>query len=311
MATSWTAQGVNYLGRIRTGSQRMGQLLDDLLNLSRVSRVEMSRKLVDLSKVAREVLEELRAGAPRQDAEFVVADGLVAETDPRLMRIVLTNLIENAWKFTAKTTNARIEFGCSGENGGKEYSCGTMAPASIRPMPASCSEPFSACIRRQISLERALDWQQFSASCSATAGGCGPRGLSGRARRFISRCRTCRRPWAAAVNSKQPGCLVPLATHDFGGKMTTKTILLVEDNADDEELTIRALKKNNVANDLVVRVTESKCWTTSSETECTPNEIRRASRIGSARFETAQARRARGTSAIRATNGPGGCPWWC
>jgi len=76
---------------------------------------------VDLSKMAHEVADELRATAPLREAEFVVADGLIAETDPRLLRIVLTNLFGNAWKFTAKQPHARIEFGCSGENGGKEY----------------------------------------------------------------------------------------------------------------------------------------------------------------------------------------------
>src|SRR6202035_2982226 len=75
----------------------------------------------DLSKMAHEVAEELQATAPKRDAEFVVADGLVAETDPRLLRIVLTNLFGNAWKFTSKQPHARIEFGFSGENGGKEY----------------------------------------------------------------------------------------------------------------------------------------------------------------------------------------------
>jgi PAS domain S-box-containing protein len=115
------AQGRNYLGRIRAGSQRMGQLIDDLLNLSRLSRGEMCRELVNLSKMAHEVADELRATAPQRDAEFVIGDGLIAETDPRLLRIVLTNLFGNAWKFTAKQPHARIEFGSSGENGGKEY----------------------------------------------------------------------------------------------------------------------------------------------------------------------------------------------
>jgi PAS domain S-box-containing protein len=115
------AQGQNYLGRIRAGSQRMGHLIDDLLNLSRVSRGEMSREVADISKMAREVVEELQASAPERETEFLIAGGLIAETDPRLLRIVLTNLLGNAWKFTAKQPHARIEFGCSGENGGKEY----------------------------------------------------------------------------------------------------------------------------------------------------------------------------------------------
>jgi len=115
------AQGQDYLRRIRAGSQRMGQLIDDLLNLSRVSRGEMTRELVDISKIAHEVADELKAAAPERDAEFVVADGLSAQTDPRLLRIVLTNLFGNAWKFTAKRAHGRIEFGSTGANGDKEY----------------------------------------------------------------------------------------------------------------------------------------------------------------------------------------------
>jgi PAS domain S-box-containing protein len=115
------AQGKDYLRRVRASSQRMAQLIDDLLNLSRVSRVETSKELVDLSKMAHEVAEEMRATTPQRDAEVVVAEGLIAETDPRLLRIVLTNLFGNAWKFTSKQPHARIEFGCNGENGGKEY----------------------------------------------------------------------------------------------------------------------------------------------------------------------------------------------
>jgi len=115
------AQGRDYLNRIRAGSQRMGELIDDLLNLSSVSRSEMTRSRVDLSKLAHQAADELRAGAPERDAEFVIAEGLVAETDPHLLWIVLTNLFGNAWKFTAKQPSARIEFGCSEANGGKEY----------------------------------------------------------------------------------------------------------------------------------------------------------------------------------------------
>ena len=115
------SQGQDYLRRVRAGSQRMAQLIDDLLNLSRVSRDQMTRELVDVSKMAHEVADELRATAPKRDAQFVVAEGLVAKTDPRLLRIVMTNLLGNAWKFTAKQPHARIEFGSTGENLGKEY----------------------------------------------------------------------------------------------------------------------------------------------------------------------------------------------
>jgi light-regulated signal transduction histidine kinase (bacteriophytochrome) len=114
-------EGKSHLSRVRAASQRMGQLIDDLLNLSRVSRVEVRRETVELSKMAREVAEELRNGGPERDVEFVIADGLMAQTDPRLLRIVLTNLLGNAWKFTSKRPHARIEIGRHGENGSEAF----------------------------------------------------------------------------------------------------------------------------------------------------------------------------------------------
>jgi PAS domain S-box-containing protein len=120
-ADNLDAKGQNYLGRIRVASQRMGQLIDDLLNLSRVSRGEMTRELVDLSKMVHEVADELRAMTPGRDVQFVIEDGLIAKTDPRLLRIVLTNLLGNAWKFTSNRPHARIEFGSTGDNGSMEY----------------------------------------------------------------------------------------------------------------------------------------------------------------------------------------------
>jgi len=114
-------QGRNYLQRVRAGSQRMGHLIDDLLNLSRVSRSDINREQVDLSKIAREVAEELKAAGGDREVEFAIGEGLVAETDARLMRIALTNLLGNAWKFTSKRPNARIEFGSVKEKGGTVY----------------------------------------------------------------------------------------------------------------------------------------------------------------------------------------------
>jgi PAS domain S-box-containing protein len=111
------AEAQDHLRRIRGASQRMGHLIDDLLNLSRLTRVEMNRQAVDLSKIAHEVADELRAGEPGREATVVIAEGLVAQGDPQLLRIALTNLFANAWKFTAKRPDARIEFGCAGENG--------------------------------------------------------------------------------------------------------------------------------------------------------------------------------------------------
>ena len=102
--------GRDYLRRIRAASQRMAQLIDDLLNLSRVSRAELRREPVDLSALATAVIEELRRAQPERRVEVVIAPGLTADADPRLLRVVMENLLGNAWKFTSKRQEARIEF---------------------------------------------------------------------------------------------------------------------------------------------------------------------------------------------------------
>jgi PAS domain S-box-containing protein len=104
------------LHRINTASGRMGELIDGLLDLSRVTRVDMRIEKVDLTTMAREISVELRRDRPDREAEFAIAEGLVAEGDPRLFRVLLTNLLSNAWKFTARRGCAQIQFGrCSGQ----------------------------------------------------------------------------------------------------------------------------------------------------------------------------------------------------
>ena len=100
-----------YLERIRAGTQRMGRLIDDLLNLSRLSRTEVRTQAVDLASVAEMIAEELKSRQPDRRVTFTVAKGMVAKGDERLLGIVLQNLLENAWKFTAKCDQACIEVG--------------------------------------------------------------------------------------------------------------------------------------------------------------------------------------------------------
>ena len=109
--------GQDYLGRIRAATQRMGQLIDDLLNLSRVMRSEMRFETVDLSLLANEICTELQHQSERQ-VELIVQTGLLAQGDRRLLRVVLVNVLNNAWKFTSKHTQARIEFGASKSESG-------------------------------------------------------------------------------------------------------------------------------------------------------------------------------------------------
>ncbi|MBM3854922.1 MAG: PAS domain S-box protein, partial [Verrucomicrobia bacterium] len=100
-----------YLERVRSEAQRMGRLIDDLLRLSRVSRAELRREAVDLSALARTVAERLRGAWPGRRIEFVIASDLMTEGDAALLEVVLTNLLDNACKFTGPRAEARIEFG--------------------------------------------------------------------------------------------------------------------------------------------------------------------------------------------------------
>lgn len=100
----------DHLSRVRNAAQRMGRLIDDLLKLSRLSRAQVQRVDVDLSQIARDVARELEDRNPTRRVEWRISDGLGAHCDPSLARIVLENLLGNAWKFTSKTPEARIEF---------------------------------------------------------------------------------------------------------------------------------------------------------------------------------------------------------
>jgi len=113
--------GRDSLMRVRRAAQRMGVLIDDLLKLARITRAELTVDDIDLSALAREIVEDLQAGAPQRQAEFVIASGLSVRGDPRLMRVALENLLSNAWKFTAGREPARIEFGATVADGGPAY----------------------------------------------------------------------------------------------------------------------------------------------------------------------------------------------
>lgn len=105
--------GRDYLQRIRAACQRMGQLIDDMLALSRLTRADMFSQEVDLSALAQSIGASLEAAQPDRLVELVVAAGLTARGDPHLLRIALENLLDNAWKFTATHPRARIEFGAT------------------------------------------------------------------------------------------------------------------------------------------------------------------------------------------------------
>lgn len=105
------ADGQRFLQRIRASTQRMGQLIEDLLTLSKVSRGELTRVEVDMSGLARQVVAELAQRENARNVDVTVWDNMLAHADPRLLRAALENLVSNAWKFTSKTERARIEIG--------------------------------------------------------------------------------------------------------------------------------------------------------------------------------------------------------
>jgi two-component system NtrC family sensor kinase len=113
--------GKSHLERVSSSARRMGELIDDLLELSRVARADLSRDRVDLSAIARTILEGFCRNEPDRRVEWNVQHDLVLDVDGRLMKAALENLLGNALKFTAKIATARIEFGAEQRDGGTVY----------------------------------------------------------------------------------------------------------------------------------------------------------------------------------------------
>jgi signal transduction histidine kinase len=114
------AEGRDYLVRVRGATQRMSQLIDDLLKLSRVARMELKRERVDLSATAAKIAAQLRESNPGV-TKFVISEGLSATGDERLLTVVVENLFSNAWKFSEKMTAPVVEFGTVEIGGERAY----------------------------------------------------------------------------------------------------------------------------------------------------------------------------------------------
>lgn len=116
------AQGKDYLSRIKLATRRMADLIEDMLQLSRITRMEMNIEKVDLTTIARSLINELQKSHPERNVKVKISEGLEDKADLRLTRIILDNLLRNAWKFTEKQPKATIEVGLwKMEDGKKTY----------------------------------------------------------------------------------------------------------------------------------------------------------------------------------------------
>jgi len=113
--------GQDYLNRVRAASQRMARLIDDLLQLSKLTRKDMQREHVNLSTLAISITQDLQRNQPERQATFIIGENLTTIGDKQLLHVMLENLIGNSWKFTGKKDDPTIEFNSTNNNGKSVY----------------------------------------------------------------------------------------------------------------------------------------------------------------------------------------------
>ncbi len=229
-----TAQ--DHLSRVRNAAQRMGRLIDDLLKLSRLTRSQIQRTDVDLSQLARDVGEELSDRNPARTVTWTITAGLHAWCDPALARIVLENLLGNAWKFTTKAESPQIEFD---------------GVPNTRPSMFMVRDNGAGFDMRYVE-KLFAPFQRLHGEREFPGTGIGLATVQRIVHKHGGKVRTTPN-WAGAPRSFSPSR--PRMDRTSGmidGPMSRKVILLVEDNADDEALTLRALSRNNIGNEVIV-----------------------------------------------------------
>ncbi len=180
--------GQRFFDRIQEASRQMSQLIDDVLHLSKVSRAELRQQDVDLSGLVAAILDRIRESEPDRSVEVRIRPGVSVVGDGHLLRIALTNLLENAWKFTARAAGGphrvrpdlrrrRAHVFRARQRRGLRHD---LRRPPLRPLPAPAPG-------ERVSRVRESGWPRSAASSIAWAGGCGPREWWGRARRSTSR----------------------------------------------------------------------------------------------------------------------------
>jgi two-component system, NtrC family, sensor kinase len=176
------AESRDHLRRVVAATGRMADLIDALLELSRVSRAELGRVRVDLAVIAAALVDELRVRDPGRTVEIVIGPDLVAEADPRLARVLLDNLLGNAWKFTSKTERARIELGVDDRSGARTFYVRDNGAGFDMAHAANLFAPFQrlhgaefqgtgiglATVRRIVERHRGRIWAESAVGAGAT-----------------------------------------------------------------------------------------------------------------------------------------------
>ena len=165
----------------------MSQLIHDLLKLSRVARAEMNVQQVNLGELFKHLAAQLREADPARNVQFVIAEEVTAHGDKGLLRVVLENLISNAWKYSSKQAEAALNlvFPTVGM-AGRCISCVTTGPDSTWPTPRSYSAHSSASTPTMTFLAPASAWQRCSALFTGMGAGFGQKALSDRVLHSIS-----------------------------------------------------------------------------------------------------------------------------
>ncbi|HTG00601.1 MAG TPA: ATP-binding protein, partial [Nitrospirota bacterium] len=139
------ATGKDYLGRISAAALRMNQFIDAMLGMARLTRTELHEQTVDLSGLARIIAHDLQKQEPGRAVEFVIAEGVKTEGDHAMLRAVIENLLQNAWKFTSRHAEAKIEFGVMNSAAGdkSKFDKPEPAPSTSGPRTEPDSEIFN------------------------------------------------------------------------------------------------------------------------------------------------------------------------
>ena len=180
--------GNDHLDRVLAAAARMNSMIDALLTLANLSAQPLARQPVNLSQLAGFVVDDLKRAAAERHVEVDIAPGMVADGDPTLLRLVLENLLGNAWKYSARNAAGQAAVPLRTRRArARSSASATTAPASTCATPTACSACSSACTAPTTSRAPASAWRRSSASCAAMAATSGPNPNPAAARAFTSR----------------------------------------------------------------------------------------------------------------------------